>query len=37
MGRALRRRLLRLAGDGRGVPDRIGKGQEVVRAGLLGS
>jgi hypothetical protein len=36
MGRALCRRLLSLGREGRGIPHRIGKGQEVVGARLLG-
>jgi hypothetical protein len=37
MGAALHRRLLRLVGQGRSIPDGIGKGEQVIRAGLLGS
>jgi hypothetical protein len=36
MGSTLRRRLQRLGGKRRDIPHCIGKGQEVIRAGLLG-
>jgi hypothetical protein len=37
MGATLHRRLLRLVGQGRSIPDGIRKGEQVIRAGLLGS
>lgn len=37
MGAALRRRLLGLVGQGGSIPHGVGKGKQVVGAGLLGS